>query len=420
MIRSCIFFIVIALITLGLTAQSEDILHEIGTHAIPVKTIDQTDFSFLDQIAAEHRIIGYGEANHGTADFTELAEAMILYLNEKHAYRHFVIEAGVGEVAYLEDWLRSNWPVDSLTSILQQRISTWRYRTTEFIDLMVSLRTYNLAHPAKSIQLYGCEMQWVKPEYDRLYAYLHKFGLAGDLPPESFNQHLWQHIDLDLLAEYSALYWRLRKLLLAQKELLTAKGGETAYQDADRNLRVIGQFITTLGVEGEQHKHDLRDQYMFENVRWIELALKGEEKIFVWTHNAHVMDGFGNGGYVNTLGHHLRRMYREKYYALGTDYGPGKYVALNPETYARDINEAPKPAANQITYYLMQLGIPNAFLDFKSLRQNLPELYRLNLPVTANVGAIAISNPKAKDQATGRIFDGLIYLANTQPIQMVE
>ena len=126
---------------------------ELEQYTTGFKSVQAGEFSFLDDVLNEVRIVGYGEDTHGTAEFTILAKELMQYLSEQHDFKILIIETGFGEGLYFNDYIQGKR--DDLEFILKEINSTWRYRTKEFIVLMKWLREYNQNNTDK-IYLYGC------------------------------------------------------------------------------------------------------------------------------------------------------------------------------------------------------------------------------------------------------------------------
>ena len=154
------------------TADPTDVL--LKEFAISIDASQTDKFSFMKNRLDDVRIVGFGEDTHGTAEFTELAVELMIYLAEDHGYRTFIIENGFGETTYLNDFI--NGRTNEAEVVLKTKISTWRYQTTQFVGLLNRLRQYNQTLPEKSIQLFGMEMHYPHEEAKLLNQYLSKCG----------------------------------------------------------------------------------------------------------------------------------------------------------------------------------------------------------------------------------------------------
>ena len=126
------------------------------------------------------------------------------YLNQVHGFNILIIEAGFGEGQYLNDYIQGRR--DDLKTILREHNSTWRYQTKEFCHLMNRLKEYNKSHPDK-IYLYGCEMQYVISDVNRIREYLSL--VDSDYEIYGFEKHLWQAMEESEKSDYYISYTKI-------------------------------------------------------------------------------------------------------------------------------------------------------------------------------------------------------------------
>ncbi|QKX06641.1 erythromycin esterase family protein [Aquimarina sp. TRL1] len=398
-------------------AQHTDVLKK---YAIGFDHLTADSFSFLDNELTDIRIVGYGEDTHGTSEFTILAKELMHYLSEKQGFKICIIETGFGEGQYLNDYIQGKR--DDLKSILDNHNTSWRYETKEFIELMNQLKEYNQNHLDK-IHLYGCEMQIVLADINRIREYLSNVGSEYQI--DGFEKHIWQSIEDSEKTDYYLSYIKLKKHFENNYEEFIRKTSERKFNIAYQHIMVLGQFVTAIHQTTVQRKHDLRDMYMAENIQWI-LNLHGEKsKALYWAHNSHVGDWVSNG-IVDVAGHQLRKVYGSAYYAIATDFGTGEFLAYpfdanrtnnwNFKTFM--YKEVPK---NTFSYSLKQMGTPNTFLKLRKAKTN-PELRMyLEAPITTVSGAGARArNNTIETNELGKAFDAIIYLDKTNPINWIK
>lgn len=392
------------------TSSSAQCNSELKSYAVGFNEIKANSFSFLDNLLNDVRIVGYGEDTHGTADFTTLAEELMKYLSDKQGFKILIIETGFGEGQYLNDYIHGKR--NDLKTILDKHNSTWRYKTKEFYQLMDWLKEYNKNNSDK-IYLYGCEMQYVISDVNRIKEYLEK--VSSDYQIDGFEKHLWQPIEESEKTDYYISYAKLKKHFIDNHETFKQKTSEGEFSLAYQHVIVLGQFVSAINQNAEQRKHDFRDIYMGENIQWILDFHGNKSKALYWAHNAHVGDWVDNG-IVDVTGHQLRKMYGDAYFNIATDFGAGDFLAFSQdwkmETFSYD-----KVLENTFTECLKSFGNPNTFLNLRKARERKELAEYLNSEFTTMSGAGAqVRDSQTESKAIGKAFDAIIYLDKTNKI----
>jgi len=387
---------------------------DLEKYSVGFNEIKASSFSFLDSSLNDVRIVGYGEDTHGTAEFTLLTKELMEYLTEEHHFKVLIIETGFGEGQYLNDYIQGKR--NDLKTILDEHNSTWRYKTKEFYQLMNWLKEYNKDNSDK-INIYGCEMQYVISDVNRIKEYLKKVNSNYQI--DGFEKHLWQPIEESEKTDYYISYAKLKKHFIDNYETFKSKTSEKEFELAYQHIVVLGQFVTAINQNVEQRKHDLRDIYMAENIEWILNFHGNESKALYWAHNAHVGDWVDNG-IVDVAGHQLRKRYGNSYFNIATDFGTGEFLAFSKdwkmETFSYD-----KVLENTLTKCLKNIGNPNTFLNIRKARENKELAEYLNSELTTMSGAGAqVRNSQTETKEIGKAFDAIIYLNKTSKINWAE
>lgn len=400
-------FLLIGILNISCFAQCTS---ELDNYTVGFDEIKASSFSFLDNSLNDVRIIGYGEDTHGTAEFTLLAEELMKYLSEKHGFKIFIIETGFGEGQYLNDYIQGKR--GDLKAILEKHNSTWRYKTKEFYQLMNWLREYNKNNSAK-IHLYGCEMQYVISDVNKIREYFKK--VDSDYQIDGFEKHLWQPIEESEKIDYYISYAKLKKYFIDNYEIFKNKTSEKEYSLAYQHIVVLGQFVSAINQNAEQRKHDFRDIYMGENIQWILNFHGNESKALYWAHNSHVGDWVHNG-IVDVTGHQLRKIYGQSYFNIATDFGYGEYVAFSRD-WELGVQKREKINEGTFTECLKSFGSPNTFLNLREAKKKQSLNAYLTSPLISMAGAGAqVRNSETEKELSGKAFDGIIYIDRTNKI----
>ncbi|MCH2196945.1 erythromycin esterase family protein [Kordia sp.] len=404
-------FLLFALVTTATTAQCNA---DLKPYTTGFDSLKASSFSFLDTALTDVKIVGYGEDTHGTAEFTVLAEELMKYLSEKHDFKVLIIETGFGEGQYLNDYIHGKR--DDLKTILNKHNSTWRYRTKEFYQLMNWLKSYNKNND-DPIYIYGCEMQYVISDVNRIKAYLQKVN--SDFPLEGFEKHLWQQIEESEKTAYYLSYARLKQHFIDNYEAFVAESSEKEFSMAYQHVAVLGQFVTAIIQHVEQRKRDFRDIYMEQNIEWILNFHGTDAKAMYWAHNAHVGDWIDNG-IVDVTGYQLRKRYGNYYYNIATDFGTGEFLAFSQEGKMGTFGHK-AVLEDTFTQCLQSFGKPNAFVNFRKAREDKKLSEFLNSRITTMSGAGAqVRNSNTETKELAKAFDGVIYLDKTTKINWAD
>ena len=285
------------------------------------------------------------------------------------------------------------------------------------------LKEYNDNNSDK-IHLYGCEMQYVISDVNRIREYLKTVN--SDYHIDGFEKHLWQNIDENEKSDYFTSYTKLKQYFMDNYETFKNKTSEKEFSLIYQHIMVLGQFVTTIIQNIEQRKNDFRDIYIGENIQWIMNFHGDDSKALYWAHNAHVGDWVDNGGYVDVAGHQLRKLYGDYYFNIATDFGTGEFIA-----FPADANKTGNWKFNTYSYKetlkstfshcLQQMGNPNTFLNIRKARKNKTLTEYLNKELTTMSGAGAqVRNSHTETKEIGKAFDAIIYLNKTSKINWVE
>ncbi|MCA9712195.1 MAG: erythromycin esterase family protein, partial [Myxococcales bacterium] len=122
----------------------------IRDHHVPLRTVEAghglDDLAALDPVFSKAKVVGLGEATHGTREFFQLKHRMLEYLVERHGFSVFGIEANRTECRAIDRYVQTGEgdPREALAGIY-----FWTWNTHEVLDLIEWMRQYNESHPRK-------------------------------------------------------------------------------------------------------------------------------------------------------------------------------------------------------------------------------------------------------------------------------
>jgi erythromycin esterase len=206
----------------------------------------------------------------------------------------------------------------------------WTWRTEEVRTFIRWMRSYNQGKPEDQMIRYmgnDCQftdrnMAWLKDYFETNSEDLYQDLLDKE---EEMNELLVRLVtrtstDLETMNES---FEELLEAMDDQKESLVSLDGEYRYHIARRLIQILSQVIRVKYVSVRTDiQENPRDQYMAENVEWIDDYFQNEEKIVIWAHNLHVQ----KPGYW-WMGHHLNLVYGDDYQVVGFAFSMGEFTA---------------------------------------------------------------------------------------------
>lgn len=279
------------------------------------------------------RVVGLGEATHGTREFFTLKHRLIEFLVIELGVRVVAMEASESAAVAVDDYVTHSRgdPGAAL-----QGLGFWTWNTREVLGLLEWLRGHNAdLPPDRRVRFVGIDAQLpgtavravegflaevAAPELPQFAAALEALPLnrVGDpaLPPSTQREveDLLDFLDREATTLVAASspdrYARVRRHaahLVRSAQLVTAPrppadSQTTVYAVRDR---LMADAVTD-AVEGASPAHG--------------------PAVAVWAHNGHVQCRDGSDT-VPAMGAHLRRRFGPQYYALGLTSGSGSFRA---------------------------------------------------------------------------------------------
>lgn len=282
----------------------------------------------LDELAGHARVIGLGEATHGSRELADLRFAVTRYLVQRHGFRLIAVEYSASRLASLNSWVLGA-PVDE-TEAERALNAGWIGRRT-LGELVRWLRDWNAAHPQDPVRVVGVDPQDNALARDILQAALLRAygneaipGLASAMEELAVaDSQAAVFGDSRVSASTHRTLVEVVARLEADAPLLSRRLGRDtleAVRDAARQLMQFADF------NAEEAGTRSRDWYMAANVMRALDALPDGARAAFWSHNAHVAVPANP----RTSGAFLREALGCGYRALATSFGEGGFVAQRP------------------------------------------------------------------------------------------
>ncbi|MFB6719015.1 erythromycin esterase family protein [Kribbella sp. NPDC056345] len=226
--------------------------------------------SWLPKLA-EVRVVGVGEATHGTREFFQLKHQLFRYLVKHAGFRVFAIEACASEAPAVDAYVRGTSRENGLA-----QLGFWTWQTEEVLALLNWMREYNDGLPYdEQLQFVG-----VDPQMPNLSIEAAESLLETTTGPEA--ELIRQHLEV----------------LKAPEAVRTAE-------------------------QAAKSTYAVRDRLMADAVE----KLSQDAKVFFWGHNGHIAAKPYLPGAPST-GQVLHERLGASYYAVGLLFGRGSLRAF--------------------------------------------------------------------------------------------
>lgn len=260
------------------------------------------------------KVVGLGEATHGNSDFQDLKLGVLKTLVEKNNLKSFCLEADFGEGMIINNYIHGNKRAENISNVFSFNI----YHTKNMNDLINYMFDYNQrAKDEDKLSFYGFDMQ--NPEKS--------MGVILDFCKEN---NILQ--DKDLQREFSFIKdekFKISQIKDREDLLLEIK----AHVDSlsSNSARLVSRALTNvldsikyyeLDFNDYAKVNNVRDKFMVENVKWISdfERAKGNDLLLISGHNGHLAK---SGKFYEPMGSHLKKIFGEKYFIIGTDFYKG-------------------------------------------------------------------------------------------------
>jgi len=424
--------LMLAITTFALYAQNDGAITNIKQRAVILDTVN-IDNSFSDlmplkPVLNNRRIVGMGEATHGTHEFQATKFRMFKFLVEQLGYKLFAIEANFTECRKVNDYVMYG-KGDARKAIGGTYFWTWK--TKEMVQMIEWMRVYNNNKPdTAKVKFYGFDMQFDRGALASIKEKLKKVD-------SGYYYKNFKMFDTLTICDTSKLGYKKFSVKKADsiKQLLRAidryaanklaallqffSPTEAAYLKQD--IKVLEQCLDydieiSNGGGFTFNAHRIRDKSMAENIEWV-LNFEGPaSKIMIWAHNGHISK--------TGMGSYLKRAYQAQYYAIGFDFNKGGFRAIDLSngryklsTFTVDDAE-PGSSGNVFS----QLNIARFFIDIEGLEKtrSAARYYFTTKLRQRGIGAGFNTEQEGLFYLKLPLFDeydGLIFINETTPTQ---
>jgi erythromycin esterase len=383
-------------------AMAKDVASDLNDYARPLD-----DLAPLADAIGDARIVALGEATHGTHEFFTTKARIIEYLAETKGFTVLAVEGNWPEVLAIDRYIKTGTgdPKDALA-----RLNTWPLFTKEMLDLIESMRAYNLKASTK-LTFTGFDMQSFSGALARVVTFIEHTS-PGQLA--AVNASYQQVRELGPRRSYSDPHAKgaaeaareVVGLFDKARDAMVAASTYDQWRDAKQAADIVFQ-ATAARIEGQSLSY--RDEMMAQNADWLLTEAHSTEKMIVWAHNGHIALNPGEQG--KSMGALLRQRFGENFYSVGFALAGGEVRAVGSDGLSiYHMPPAPEGTGDEV---LALARLPSFFLDIRRLPEDsflwkwLIEPHRFY-----TIGARwndALPDSNISVFSPSRSFDGLVF-----------
>jgi erythromycin esterase len=338
-------------------------------HEIALAGVDPgrgvADLAPLRSIVGDARVVGLGEATHGTREIFRLKHRALEFLVGELGFTVFAIEIGLAESFAIDDYVLGGGG-DPERLLAGQSVAVWQ--TEELCDVVRWLRAWNQTH-ARKVRFRGLDMRTgVRATKEALA------GLARAERPSPAAAALapladpFAHQDLvrapaPELASLAAHARELTADLDRRRATAGARPGGEGRWRAAAAARALAQSLEWRAADDIAGRVRVRERAMAENALFALDHDGPDARAVVWAHNAHVAGDAA--AEPRMAGVHLRGRLGAAYRAIGSALSRGAYQAVDPASRRLRAFEI-APAAPGSLEDAFAAGPPVAALDLRA------------------------------------------------------
>jgi erythromycin esterase len=370
-------------------ALADTVAKWLSNAALPVTTVRVgsgfSDLEPLREILAGVRVVGLGEATHGTREFFQFKHRMLEFLVEELGFTHFAMEIGFAETLRIDEYVLHGTG-DAEQALAGTKYTVWM--TEEVLSLIEWLRSHNAALPLeRRVRFVGVDMQAPTAAAERVLDYIGRvapeyLGTAtetlapirtqpfGGSPATSGRSP-------EEKAEAQRRLYSLVGYLSVREASFIRASSERDYRNALQAARTLQQYDRDASLTfRDQHERgfELRDRAMADNVTQLLQDAGPDARVALWAHNMHLDTQFQIWGAAQ-MGHFLKRTFGDEYYGLALTFDHGSFRAFGRRPDGSRGRTEFRVAATPpgwLEWYLARAAPPMYLLDLRSAPEHGP------------------------------------------------
>lgn len=405
------------------TTPKSTVAEDLAEHVTPLDAVDPEaaldDLDFLADLLADIRVVGMGEATHGTREFFQMKDRLLRYMVTEMDLKVFAWEAYFGETLAIDEYIRTGTgnPKQALNSV-------FGFWNTESVLTMVEwLRSYNKGKSKQDkVRFYGFDNQSAIGSTERLSQYVNQVRPTFLDEYEDTLQMLesgglrtddQQRLETNL-GMADSFVADMRAHLEANRSTYISETATREWELANQNLNIIKQRIQYAKASQKSYKQgsEARDRAMADNVKWL-LEYEPTDQIALWAHNGHVRKTTVYGD-VTSMGGHLAEMFGDAYYVIGQEFGKGRF------RHGSGTHRVGEPPAGTLPAVMENADGPQSFLDINAAKGDEAVANWVNTP--QQMHGFGASEPDGMGLHAVNLvdnYDALTYVSETMPTTFI-
>jgi erythromycin esterase len=384
--------------------------------------------NLLQPLFSSKRIVGLGEATHGTREFNQLKTQLVQFLITKCQYRALIMEGPFASFLFINDYVNND---EGNINMHLQHTGYWMYYTSEMRSLLEWIKKYNTEKsPEDKVSVFGMDMQDIEGPIQYVNS---KMAALPARDRKSFDE-LMQPL-LELLKSGD----KHKAGHLSNSTHDIAAGIERLKTWVRTNTPVMHRYFTQENISlvelslqnslytTQMAKLDVyfRDSCMAANVEALTTLTQG--KTVLWAHNFHLGMHDSIAGYTalrKPMGELLQQTFKEQYYPIGFFFQEGGFIALEKKKRGKSFYyphlkrfTLPAPANDYLSHQLSSSTSSPFFLDISSSENQFWKRYHKVYTIGATYNAKS-NNTYYITPALA--FKGIVFLPHTTPIVQLD
>lgn len=403
----------------------DQIIADLEDLAIP---IDSTEpgapadgiLPFLE-LVGDAKIVGLGEATHGTSEFVSLRVRLIRLLIEDAGFRQIALEAPWTGIELVNQYVQGE---SDDGEAARNGLSYFMFQNEEFWEFVGWVREYNATvDAAERIHFTGIDSQESSEAGVEIV-----LDFVAAVDPDNLDafEDSYEHIrDVSGSSVSRADSQAAYELLNNHRDEYIPLSSEDEYEHALHASRVIyqAQQIHAMPITESIEGYRLREEAMADNLEWARRQLEPASRVALWGHNGHIAKtNPAPWADVPPLGGLVHERHGNDYVSVGLTFASGSFVArpigeLTDDPTTFEVDSGPE---GSFAHLFEQLETGSYMLDLRNLDPASPAGEWLSSPRPMwNIGCCFSPEGKANvilEVDLPDTYDVLVFLRETTAV----